>query len=138
MYKIEGTSRSRRMSSKCSRARTRIIYEQRGRLGSKYVSCTVASRLCTHRSFTCLAENKLKSQLTALADLVTPLDADEDEDAEGLEDEDMDALREAGIRPSASAWKRRKQSKAKATHITFAESEEEGPLLFTTTDHERC
>ena len=61
--------------------------------------------------------------MSALADLVKPIN---DEDAERLEEDETEILREAGILPEALSSKRRKQAKTKAKHIVFAESEEEG------------
>ena len=56
-----------------------------------------------------------------MANLVTPLDDDlEDDHDDALDDTDLDTLREAGIIPSEA--KRRPP----ARHIIFAENEEEG------------
>lgn len=66
--------------------------------------------------------DKLKNQLSALADLVKPLDEDDEE----LGEEEMDVLREAGILPPVSKSKRRRQNYTRAKHIVFAENEDEG------------
>ncbi|PSS29580.1 hypothetical protein PHLCEN_2v2728 [Hermanssonia centrifuga] len=64
--------------------------------------------------------DKLKSQLTTLADLVKPNPDEDDEDQ--LNEEELEVLRDAGLvaRPAASR-RRRKSSSGK--HIIFADSE---------------
>ena len=66
--------------------------------------------------------DKLKEQLSALADLVQPLDEDDEE----LDEEEMDVLKDSGILPNAGS-SRRKQKAVKRKHIVFAENEDEGP-----------
>ncbi|KAF7793402.1 hypothetical protein EIP86_004514 [Pleurotus ostreatoroseus] len=63
---------------------------------------------------------KLKTQLTTLADLVKPLD---EEDEEELDEAEVNTLREAGILPKAQPSKRRRRPAAK--HIVFAEDDNE-------------
>ncbi|KAJ3523811.1 hypothetical protein NM688_g8664 [Phlebia brevispora] len=68
--------------------------------------------------------DKLKNQLTALADLVKPLDEDEDEDA--LDEAELEVLREAGILPKAAPLKKRRKARQTRTkHVVFAENEDE-------------
>ncbi|OJA16224.1 hypothetical protein AZE42_00011 [Rhizopogon vesiculosus] len=64
---------------------------------------------------------RIKSQLTALANLITPQDDDLEGDGEdALDDADLETLREAGVIPPAT--KRRPL----ARHIIFAENDAEG------------
>lgn len=70
---------------------------------------------------------RIKGQLTALANLITPRDDDLNDDHEdALDDADMDTLQEAGVIPLET--KRRPL----ARHIIFAENEEEGECNFAT------
>jgi len=67
---------------------------------------------------------RIKSQLTALANLITPQDDDLEGDGEdALDDADLETLREAGVIPPAT--KRRPL----ARHIIFAENEAEAKQL---------
>ncbi|KAI0077441.1 small-subunit processome [Panus rudis PR-1116 ss-1] len=72
--------------------------------------------------------DKLKSQLTALADLVKS-DTLTSEDEDELDESELEVLREAGIIPGPSTQSRRKRkstSKPKPKHVLFADEEEEG------------
>lgn len=74
--------------------------------------------------------DKLKTQLSALADLVK-LGAGEDEE-EGLGEEDLEILREAGLlAESTTKPKKRKSIRAAPRHIVFAEDEAEGEFLLS-------
>ncbi len=66
--------------------------------------------------------DKIKSQLTALADLVTPsLSSDPDGDEECLNENEIDILRQAGIFKGRQA-----PGKGQRSHIVFVSNEEEG------------
>ncbi|KAI0322185.1 small-subunit processome [Amylostereum chailletii] len=67
---------------------------------------------------------KLKGQLSAMADLLTPGSIDAEDAGDTLEEEELKTLREAGViaGPSSS---RKKGSKSAAKHIIFAETEDE-------------
>ncbi|KAH9835906.1 small-subunit processome [Rhodofomes roseus] len=69
---------------------------------------------------------KLKNQLTALADLLkrNPT-AEEEGDAEDLNEEELGALREAGILAAPSGKRRKSTGGTRKNHILFAESAEE-------------
>ncbi|KAI0698395.1 small-subunit processome [Cerioporus squamosus] len=71
--------------------------------------------------------DKLKSQLTQLANLLSGPSAD-DSEADELDDHELEVLREAGVLPPAPAGKRarRKAHSKKGKHIIFAEDSEEG------------
>ncbi|CAL1694034.1 unnamed protein product [Somion occarium] len=77
--------------------------------------------------------DKIKSHLSALADLVRPTSVnDEDETEEGLDDAELEILREAGIitGPSTSTRKQRKfLSRPTTKHIIFADSEDQAREL---------
>jgi U3 small nucleolar RNA-associated protein 11 len=66
--------------------------------------------------------DKIKSQLTGLADLMKPLSDGRDE---GLEEDELETLRDAGIilRP------RKGKGKSGPKHIVFVESNDEGACL---------
>ena len=68
----------------------------------------------------------MKNQLSVLADLVNPLDED-DEDM--LDEAELQVLREAGIIAAQPSKRRRKYMKPKAKHIIFTvEDEEDGAV----------
>jgi len=73
---------------------------------------------------------KLKDQLRALADLFTPYltdDVHEDGDGDvGLDEEELEILRDAGIIAGPSKSRKRRSSRPPAKHIIFVENEEEG------------
>ncbi|KAH8119897.1 u3 small nucleolar RNA-associated protein 11 [Phellopilus nigrolimitatus] len=68
---------------------------------------------------------KLKAQLTALADLIAPhlLSNGEEGDDDKLEDEELDVLRQAGIIQESKSSKRK--SKQASKHIIFVDNEDE-------------
>ncbi|KAI8990559.1 small-subunit processome [Trametes punicea] len=69
--------------------------------------------------------DRLKSQLTQLADLLKPGTLDDEDDAEQLDEQELDVLREAGVIPPESKNARRKSDSKKGKHLLFAENEEE-------------
>ncbi|THH19045.1 hypothetical protein EW146_g2058 [Bondarzewia mesenterica] len=74
---------------------------------------------------------KLKSQLSALADLFRPGQSlnGEDDGEEELDEEELEILMEAGVIAGSSSKRQRKsRSKQPAKHIIFAENEEEARL----------
>ncbi|PCH34017.1 u3 small nucleolar RNA-associated protein 11 [Wolfiporia cocos MD-104 SS10] len=67
--------------------------------------------------------DKLKSQLSALADLLKPLNGEEDNAEQGLDEEELQVLREAKI--IAAPEMRRRKSTQQGKHVIFAESKAE-------------
>lgn len=65
--------------------------------------------------------------MTALADLLkrSP-DAEEDADADELDEEELGVLREAGVLSAPSGKQRKANGGRKKNHILFAEDAEEG------------
>lgn len=68
---------------------------------------------------------KLKGQLTALADLVAPYLSGVDKDNDGLDEDELDVLRKAGVISSGSKVSEKSKRRSK-NHILFVESAEEG------------
>ncbi|TFK94416.1 small-subunit processome [Polyporus arcularius HHB13444] len=79
--------------------------------------------------------DKLKNQLTQLANLLSAPSADHSGAGE-LDDHELEVLREAGVLPPAPAAKRsqRKAHSKKGKHIIFAEDPEEGARTASTSD----
>ncbi|KAL7285407.1 hypothetical protein ACG7TL_000503 [Trametes sanguinea] len=69
--------------------------------------------------------DRLKNQLMQLADLLKPGSLDAEDDAEELDEQELEVLREAGVIPPESKKARRKSHSKKGKHVLFAESEEE-------------
>ncbi|KAI0778318.1 u3 small nucleolar RNA-associated protein 11 [Trametes elegans] len=70
--------------------------------------------------------DKLKNQLTQLADLLKPGALEGDDAAEELDDQELEVLREAGVLPPEPKKARRKsRSSQKDKHVLFAENEAE-------------
>ncbi|KAI0669767.1 u3 small nucleolar RNA-associated protein 11 [Trametes maxima] len=69
--------------------------------------------------------DKLKSQLTQLADLLKPGSLDCEEDAEELDEQELGVLREAGVIPPESKKARRKSHSKRGKHLVFAADESE-------------
>lgn len=70
---------------------------------------------------------KLKSQLSTLADLFTSVDED---DENALEEDELEVLRDAGVLAGPSGSGSRKSRSKKTKHIVFAENEREGRFLY--------
>lgn len=71
--------------------------------------------------------DRLKGQLSALADLVQPLATDNDPDdvEDGLDHEELEVLREAGILAAPAKTRRRRSGASlKGKHIVFVEDED--------------
>ncbi|KAI0347675.1 u3 small nucleolar RNA-associated protein 11 [Trametopsis cervina] len=68
--------------------------------------------------------DKLKTQLSALADLIKPLGEGSDEDEDTLNEQELAILREADI-ISPPGQKQKKRRKPTGRHILFAESEDQ-------------
>ena len=77
----------------------------------------------------------MKNQLTALADLLKrdPIHQEE-QDADDLDEEELEVLREAGVLAHPSD-KRRKSTGSRKNHILFAETTEEGECHGTTSSY---
>ncbi|CCL98117.1 uncharacterized protein FIBRA_00111 [Fibroporia radiculosa] len=72
--------------------------------------------------------DKLKSQLTALVDLLRPgpLDSYDDDDVQDLDDAEIEVLLEAGLLPAAPSKQANKSyAKRRVRHIIFAENADE-------------
>ncbi|OSD03204.1 small-subunit processome [Trametes coccinea BRFM310] len=69
--------------------------------------------------------DRLKNQLMQLADLLKPGSLEAEDDAEELDEQELEVLREAGVIPPESKKARRKSHSKKGKHVLFAESEEE-------------
>ncbi|KAL1951398.1 hypothetical protein VTO73DRAFT_547 [Trametes versicolor] len=65
--------------------------------------------------------DKLKSQLTQLADLLKPGMLDGEDDADELDEQELEALREAGVIAPEPKRARRKSHSNKGKHVLFAE-----------------
>ncbi len=74
---------------------------------------------------------KLKSQLSTLANLLGSSSPGED-DMQGLEESELEVLQEAGIIPGSSKPRRKKSSPSvpRRHHILFAESADDGGLIY--------
>jgi len=72
---------------------------------------------------------KLKDQLSALADLFVPSNRDNlhdsDDDDTGLEEDELEILKDAGIIVRPSKTRKRRSSRHQAKHVVFVENEEE-------------
>ncbi|KAI0257151.1 u3 small nucleolar RNA-associated protein 11 [Lactifluus subvellereus] len=68
---------------------------------------------------------KLRDQLTALADLLTVHEADDSDDDTGLDEEELEILMEAGIIARPFNARKRRSSRPPAKHIVFVENDEE-------------
>ncbi|KAH7885987.1 u3 small nucleolar RNA-associated protein 11 [Phlebopus sp. FC_14] len=80
--------------------------------------------------------DKIKRQLTDLANLISPSDEDLQDDEEQLAETELQTLRDAGIIPTA----KRKQRHTTPRHIVFAEDEVDGsfcPLCTKTASHRK-
>lgn len=75
--------------------------------------------------------DKLKSQLTQLANLLSEPSTD-DAGADELDDQELEVLREAGVLPPAPGGRRarRKTHSKKGKHIVFAADPDEGTSTF--------
>ncbi|KAJ8495639.1 hypothetical protein ONZ51_g1565 [Trametes cubensis] len=69
--------------------------------------------------------DRLKSQLTQLADLFKHDPLGEEGDTDDLDEEEVEVLREAGVLPPESKKSRRKSHSKKGKHLMFAEDEAE-------------
>jgi U3 small nucleolar RNA-associated protein 11 len=85
---------------------------------------------------------KLKDRLKALAELFAPSlandvhQAEDDDDDAGLDEEELEILRDAGIIAGPSkVGRKRKSSRSGAKHIVFVENEEEGTYGRSTGSH---
>ncbi|OJT11950.1 U3 small nucleolar RNA-associated protein 11 [Trametes pubescens] len=65
--------------------------------------------------------DKLKSQLTQLADLLKPGILNGEDDGDELDEQELEALREAGVIAPQSKRARRKSHSSKGKHVLFAE-----------------
>ncbi|TFY73215.1 hypothetical protein EWM64_g10797 [Hericium alpestre] len=74
---------------------------------------------------------KLKNQLSALTDLLKPAlgVGEEDQDEEGLDEDELEILRKAGVLAGPSISQRKSSSKRSSKHIVFAEDEAEAHEL---------
>ncbi|KAI0688132.1 small-subunit processome [Cytidiella melzeri] len=90
-----------------------------------------ANYIRTMRTSNAKKIDKIKVQLSALADLVKPLE-EEDNDEGGLDEEELSILREAGI-VAQPGKKRRSKRKSTSGHILFAETEEQARELASRT-----
>ncbi|KAI9460568.1 u3 small nucleolar RNA-associated protein 11 [Lactarius psammicola] len=73
---------------------------------------------------------KLKDQLSALADLFVPSTRDnvhesDDDDDTGLDEDELEILKDAGIIAKSSKTRKRRTLRHPAKHVVFVESEEE-------------
>ncbi|KAH9178733.1 u3 small nucleolar RNA-associated protein 11 [Lactarius sanguifluus] len=73
---------------------------------------------------------KLKDQLSALADLFVPSTKDnvhesEDDDDMGLDEDELEILKDAGVVVRSSKTRKRRPSRHQAKHVVFVENEEE-------------
>ncbi|KAF8274105.1 small-subunit processome [Lactarius quietus] len=72
---------------------------------------------------------KLKDQLGTLADLFVPGDRDKvhvsDDDDAGLDEDELEILKDAGIIATSSKARKRRFSRHRAKHVVFVENEEE-------------
>ncbi|KII94110.1 hypothetical protein PLICRDRAFT_99416 [Plicaturopsis crispa FD-325 SS-3] len=71
--------------------------------------------------------DKIKSQLMTLADLIRPIaskDEDGGDEEEGLDEEELEILRDAGV-ISAPKGKRKARNSRKPTHIVFVDSKDD-------------
>jgi len=76
--------------------------------------------------------DKLKAQLTALADLMTPGkvgtdDVEEEYDEDDFDEEDVQVLQDAGVLPSSSSSRsgKRRESERKSKHVLFVSNPDE-------------
>ncbi|KAI0639541.1 small-subunit processome [Trametes polyzona] len=69
--------------------------------------------------------DRLKTQLTQLADLLKPSTLNGEEDDDELDEHELEVLREAGVIPPESKKSRRKSRSNKGKHLLFAEDAEE-------------
>ncbi|KAI9065863.1 small-subunit processome [Trametes sanguinea] len=69
--------------------------------------------------------DRLKNQLMQLADLLKPGSLEAEDDADELDEQELEVLREAGVIPPESKKARRKSHSKKGKHVLFAETEEE-------------
>lgn len=75
--------------------------------------------------------DRIKVQLTTIADLLgaSSLDGDEDAAMNDLDDEELDTLRKAGvIAGPSSSTKRTRKARPSPKHIVFADTDEQGML----------
>ncbi|KAI0375131.1 small-subunit processome [Pilatotrama ljubarskyi] len=80
--------------------------------------------------------DRLKDQLTQLADLLKPAVLNGEEGDEELDEQELEVLREAGVIPPESKKSRRKSRSKKGKHVLFAEDEEEARQYATSSRKE--
>ena len=98
---------------------------------SRILSAVNAARGLTSASMVFQKIEKLKSQLSSLADLLRPGSLDVEIEESNLDEEELEILREAGLIAGPSQGRKKSSSKGSAKHIIFAVNAEEGAYLCT-------